>query len=236
MESGSIRKYLLYALGEILLVMIGILLALQVNNWNEERLARDFERTTLKELQKAIQYDIDYIQGNLLDRRTARFEEAHRYFFRKIKGEKVDPDSLDLNFMWLRFTSQFQYNRGPYESIKSVGLDRIQNDLLRSKITAVYDFEIPRNVELIEWMYGRHEKVTEIHLPPLLQDPQINIINNLVSIDKPMINTIITENSHFLELLDHSIRTTVWTKFRFDDVVNDLEDLNKMITAELDSE
>ena len=36
-ESGSTQKYLLYALGEILLVMIGILLALQVNNWNERR-------------------------------------------------------------------------------------------------------------------------------------------------------------------------------------------------------
>ena len=31
------KKYLLYAIGEILLVMVGILLALQVNNWNEER-------------------------------------------------------------------------------------------------------------------------------------------------------------------------------------------------------
>ena len=36
-NSGSITKYLLYAVGEILLVVIGILIALQVNNWNEER-------------------------------------------------------------------------------------------------------------------------------------------------------------------------------------------------------
>ena len=35
-DSGSARKYLLYAIGEVLLVMVGILLALQVNNWNEE--------------------------------------------------------------------------------------------------------------------------------------------------------------------------------------------------------
>ena len=36
-ETGSTRKYLLYAVGEVLLVMIGILLALQVNNWNQQR-------------------------------------------------------------------------------------------------------------------------------------------------------------------------------------------------------
>ena len=36
-EEDNVRKYLLYAIGEILLVVIGILIALQVNNWNEER-------------------------------------------------------------------------------------------------------------------------------------------------------------------------------------------------------
>ena len=36
--NGNLRKYFWYVIGEILLVMIGILLALQVNNWNEERL------------------------------------------------------------------------------------------------------------------------------------------------------------------------------------------------------
>ncbi|MDG2450369.1 MAG: DUF6090 family protein, partial [Saprospiraceae bacterium] len=35
-DSGSTQKYLLYAIGEITLVVIGILIALQINNWNEE--------------------------------------------------------------------------------------------------------------------------------------------------------------------------------------------------------
>jgi len=35
-ESGTTRKYLLYAFGEIALVVIGILIALQINNWPEE--------------------------------------------------------------------------------------------------------------------------------------------------------------------------------------------------------
>ena len=37
MEKNNTRTYILYAIGEIFLVMVGILLALQVNNWNEER-------------------------------------------------------------------------------------------------------------------------------------------------------------------------------------------------------
>ena len=41
MEQNKIRSYILYAIGEIALVMVGILLALQVNNWNEQRQQAD---------------------------------------------------------------------------------------------------------------------------------------------------------------------------------------------------
>ena len=43
LSEGKTGKYLKYAIGEILLVMIGILLALQVNNWNELRKKEDAE-------------------------------------------------------------------------------------------------------------------------------------------------------------------------------------------------
>src|SRR6056297_1458993 len=55
-ESGNITKYLLYAIGEILLVVIGILIALQVNNWNEQRkeqaIADDLRAGILSDLQQ----------------------------------------------------------------------------------------------------------------------------------------------------------------------------------------
>lgn len=51
-DSGNITKYLLYAIGEILLVVIGILIALQVNNWNEERRIYSEEQAILSNLNK----------------------------------------------------------------------------------------------------------------------------------------------------------------------------------------
>ncbi len=51
MGTGKKGKYLKYAIGEITLVMIGILLALQVNNWNNDRLESSKEQLFLKNLQ-----------------------------------------------------------------------------------------------------------------------------------------------------------------------------------------
>jgi len=58
-ESGSARKYLLYAIGEIALVVIGILIALQINNWNEERISRISELNALVELNDEFQDNRD---------------------------------------------------------------------------------------------------------------------------------------------------------------------------------
>ena len=51
-DQGDAKRYLLYAIGEILLVMIGILLALQVNNWNNQQLALEQEQASLKSLKE----------------------------------------------------------------------------------------------------------------------------------------------------------------------------------------
>jgi|AntRauTorckE6833_2_1112554.scaffolds.fasta_scaffold03766_7 hypothetical protein len=49
-EQDTVRKYLLYAIGEILLVVIGILIALQVNTWNENRKIANEEQAILTRL------------------------------------------------------------------------------------------------------------------------------------------------------------------------------------------
>ncbi|WP_167769607.1 DUF6090 family protein [Gaetbulibacter sp. S0825] len=59
METGKTGKYFKYAIGEIFLVMIGILLALQVNNWNETRTNEERFMKILKEVRNDLEVDID---------------------------------------------------------------------------------------------------------------------------------------------------------------------------------
>ena len=51
MEKNKTGKYLKYAIGEIILVVIGILIALSINNWNEARKSKAFEQEMLKQIQ-----------------------------------------------------------------------------------------------------------------------------------------------------------------------------------------
>ena len=63
METGRTGKYLKYAIGEIALVVIGILIALQINNWNENKKTKLEEQLLLKDLQIDLQLNLEQLNG-----------------------------------------------------------------------------------------------------------------------------------------------------------------------------
>ena len=62
---NKFSKYLLYAIGEIVLVVIGILIALQINNWNEYQKERKSERLLLSEIRDNLKYDLNDFESNI---------------------------------------------------------------------------------------------------------------------------------------------------------------------------
>ncbi|MCR9132894.1 MAG: hypothetical protein NXI08_09980 [bacterium] len=143
LENGNLRKYFWYALGEIFLVMIGILLALQVNNWNENRKIKILESKLLSQVSVALKDDIDYFEMLIsrMDRSQSSAKTITNLYLNDIQ---ITPDSLinltdDLVLGYL-----FVYNEGPYEAIKSTGLDIISDDDIREKLTNLYGFRLKR--------------------------------------------------------------------------------------------
>ncbi len=66
MEQNKTRTYLIYAVGEIALVMIGILLALQVNNWNEERIEYEQEKLLIDNLNEEFSENLSILEKDIL--------------------------------------------------------------------------------------------------------------------------------------------------------------------------
>ena len=93
MEKNKTGKYLKYAIGEIILVMIGILLAMQINNWNEDRKDRIKEQVILKQLKE--DYQANLIQLKLkIDMRNTIIKSALNIFKAMDYPNEIIRDSL----------------------------------------------------------------------------------------------------------------------------------------------
>ena len=137
LSENHFSKYLLYAAGEILLVVIGILIALQINNWNEDRLSRGREVKLLKELNLNLFENIERLKKDI--------EMEYTYFnSAKIIVHHLDQklpyhDSLAIHFELSQFSADIVLVESAYEAIKSIGFDIISNDSLRSGIIDLFD-------------------------------------------------------------------------------------------------
>ena len=133
-------KYVLYAIGEIILVVIGILIALQINNWNENRLSSKFELQMLTSLKEGLTTDLADIDFNI--KYTTRGIAKTDTIFKYLRTEQ--PRDLDTIARWFSDAmtpTRFQYSTSAFETLKSKGITLISNNELRKKIIDVYDAE-----------------------------------------------------------------------------------------------
>lgn len=137
LTDGQLTKYLIYAFGEILLVVIGILIALQVNNLNEDRKIRAVEIETLKDLIIGIEDDFESINYNI-DRHNEAINSCNIILTIFNKNIGYD-DSLAYHFAAIHYFTLFKNNVGAYEALKSKGFETISNKALRFDIVNLYE-------------------------------------------------------------------------------------------------
>ena len=115
LSAGKTTKYLKYAIGEIILVVIGILIALQFNNWKEQRKENNNEQVILKRLEKEFESNREQLLDKI-ELRNTLIESCGKLLEYFDKPENVDRDSI------LVFLS----------TIQPPTFDPIQNDLVSS--------------------------------------------------------------------------------------------------------
>lgn len=157
LSQNRFSKYLVYAVGEIVLVMVGILLALQVNNWNEERKIKRKEVAILKEIKNSIEGDFDLFERvfkTRLDRKKDGIDSLMSYVFNK----KHINDSSFLRFYEnMKIDISIRFNNGAYEALKSTGLDVISNDSLRTAINKAFTVSLPAFKAFTEYTYDQNQ-------------------------------------------------------------------------------
>lgn len=141
LTENKLSKYLLYAIGEIVLVMIGILMALQVNNWNEYKKDRKVENKLLIELKENLNINQNRLQSEIMEEQNSI--AAINLVVEHIDNRKPYHDSLDTHFRQAFKAYDIVISTSGFEAIKSKGFEVIQSDSLRKKIIDLFDVTYP---------------------------------------------------------------------------------------------
>ena len=148
LSENRFGKYLTYAAGEILLVVIGILIALQINNWNNERINRAQSREYMESLIEDINSNIQQYEDNI-ESYSSDIRNNKRLFF-KNEYQELEADSI-LKLV----NSYYQVNRitkQTYEKIKNAGLaESLGSDEVNKAINDYYGLQIKYYEGLLNW-------------------------------------------------------------------------------------
>lgn len=138
LNENNTSKYFKYALGEIILVVIGILIALQINNWNTNNILKSDERKILIELKKGLEIDKEKMEAELVSCKAAlkKMKRLQNLLKNKNQGYTKDLDSLFGQVYGIR---SIILNRAFYEDLKSSSLRIINNDDIRLQIVQLFE-------------------------------------------------------------------------------------------------
>lgn len=154
--------YILYALGEIILVVIGILIALQINNYSEHQKEREKEKVLLSNLANDVQLDVDHIEYNtkLSRERLNRLDSLVQLLKTPDRINSLDFIRRSYEFV---FDQYFKSNSGIFdEAVSSGQMSYIQNEKLRQSIFNYY-----RNAKE-SYTDGTTRQITDEFITPLL--------------------------------------------------------------------
>ena len=179
-KENKVSKYLLYAFGEIILVVIGILIALQINNSNEARKTRTTELTFLTNIKEDLQLNLTSLEEFIIARKDAiNSSEIVLDYFEGRKEMNLDDFNFHaLNVMvWFPFhqndnTYQELLNSGQLSIISNKSIkDHLQNMQSSFKTIAFVENEMQQDFE--SYMYGPYFSIADLNVTMKNFDQQL---------------------------------------------------------------
>ncbi len=222
MSQNKTAKYLKYAIGEIFLVVIGILIALQINNWNESNKNKSIEKVYLKELLedfeinlKKSQNTIDKIAGTL-PKLISLLEQS------TLEKPTISIDSLNKNFSLMSSMPAYISTDRTYNNLIGSGDFKLMtNASLKSKIADYYKY-----VDLIKLVQSTHEMdLVNTFQPYIIEYLDYQAVPWLRVEDYPL-PPAVDKNRILNVIKDQKFRNIITLKIH---ILADLLDLNRTI-------
>ena len=171
---------------EFLSIFIAILAAFALDNWNDNRNDRVAEAKILTEILNGLEKDKEDVAMNILGHELGL--KACTYWRNITKNQLYESDSLRQYYIVLTRDFISIQNTTGYETLKSRGLELVENDSLRERIVTLYEFDY-QVLRKLEEEYGEmqfHENYFEVMNTVLLPYMQFDSIGSLSSIEYPL--------------------------------------------------
>ena len=141
LSGNKITTYILYAIGEITLVVLGILIAVRIDDSVAHRQNRALELKILNEIITDLNKDIAEIDDDIWGFNILKESDSLLvdYFF----GSSEFTDTIGSYIFTGEKSPHFNPISGGYQLLKSKGIDLVRHDSLRIAITSYYEQEIP---------------------------------------------------------------------------------------------
>lgn len=233
METGKTTKYFKYAIGEIILVVIGILIALQINNWNENRKINNQETIYLQDLKKDFNFDIETLQGRVAGNNLM----IHNIdtILTLISSKKIftEQDEALLTNMTLKLfaESYFIPEKGTINQIQSSSSGSfIKNKTLRDLIFRYYSNSerVEKNMEQSIQLY-QHQIITPSLIHPAIAKKSMNINAEVSPLNMSL---LIKDNDYLNALTLKSVGTQNQNK-EYLKIIKKAEQILTIINSEL---
>ena len=162
-EESKIKRYLLYAIGEILLVMIGLSLAFQLDNWNENRIKKNAEIRFYENIKEQIMDDKELIAGQ--KEYNNHYMVQYRYANEIIEAnDRSKLDTLGIIVRNLTQYSDFDKQGNIYETMVNSG-----------QIKLLQNHKIVNGIRELEELYNYVNRMESIHYDAMMQHVVIGL-------------------------------------------------------------
>lgn len=129
-EKGETTKYIKYAIGEIMLVVIGILIALQINNWNKNKIQQENLYRQLYSISLDLEKDINLMENDLLKYRR------NVDYFKLVQNKAYSDVDPKIFLKKLTYNVTLRNFGAIYSGFKAQGaLEQLPDDMVKSLIT-----------------------------------------------------------------------------------------------------
>lgn len=232
LTENNYSKYLLYAVGEVFLIVVGILLALYLDNLNDEKRARQVEIKLLQELKSNLGSNL-----RILDRSLSTELEYLSYnetILDYLDNKKPYDEALERAFGVYFWTISTNPVKGGYDFLKSKGVDLITNDSLRKSISFIFEneFSILKNENEV-WSNNLQQNISYPYHVKHFRRYYSSVNDTVVELAKPFDYKALLQDDQFKSINAEIISNRKWNINTLRELIGEMETLILQIDVEL---